>query len=75
VEELDTFLSNVPIPSWRKMMKKFTNRKNQYKKKFYKKKKNFYSKEDISSSNMSEDENSKLLFMGMNTQSNDVYDE
>jgi hypothetical protein len=51
------------------------NQKNQYKKKFYKKKKNFYSKEDISSSDMSEDENSELLFMGMNTQNNDVDDE
>jgi hypothetical protein len=51
------------------------NQKNQYKKKFYKKKKNFYSKEDISSSDISEDEDSKLLFMGMNTQNNNIDNE
>jgi hypothetical protein len=44
------------------------NQKNQYKKKFYKKKKSFYSKEDNNSLDMSEDENSEPLFMGMKTQ-------
>jgi hypothetical protein len=51
------------------------NQKDQYKKKFYKKKKNFYSKEDIISSDMSEDEDSELLFMGMNTQNNNIDNE
>jgi hypothetical protein len=57
------------------MMKKAYNQKDhkrdkdQYKKKFYKKKKNLYSKEDISSSDMSEDDG-ELLFMGM--KNNDV---
>jgi hypothetical protein len=43
--------------------------KDQYKNKFYKKKKNLYSKEDIDSSYMSEDDGG-LLFMGM--ENNDI---
>jgi hypothetical protein len=39
--------------------------KTQYKNKFYKKNKNFYSKEDSSSSDMSEDEETELIFMGI----------
>jgi hypothetical protein len=44
------------------------------KKKFYKKKKNFYSKEDNSSFDMSEDDETNLLFMGIKTQNNVVDD-
>jgi hypothetical protein len=44
-------------------------------KKFYKKKTNFYSKEDINSSDISEDEDLELLFMGINTQNNNIDNE
>jgi hypothetical protein len=69
------FANKCPYPKKEENDEEVHNQKNQYKKKFYKKKKNFYSKEDISSSDMSEDEDSELLFMGMNTQNNDVDDE
>jgi len=39
--------------------------KTQYKNKFYKKNKNFYSKEDNSSSHMSEYEETQILFVGI----------
>lgn len=42
------------------------------KKKIYKKKKNLYSKEGNSSSDMSEDDEIELLFMGIETQANDA---
>ena len=45
--------------------KEHKNGKAQYKKKLYKKKKNVYSKEYSSSSDMSEDNDRKVLFMGI----------
>jgi hypothetical protein len=69
------FANKCPYPKQEENDEEVHNQENQYKKKFYKKKKNFYSKEDINSSYISEDEDSELLFMGMNTQNNNVDDE
>jgi hypothetical protein len=43
--------------------------------KFYKKNKNFYPKEEIISSYISEDEGSELLFIGINSQNNNIDNE
>jgi hypothetical protein len=80
MEKLDTLLPNVPIPRKRiVMMKNFTFRKNIKRvnpntKRNYIRKKNFYSKEDSSSSNMSEDHDTYVLFMGIETQTDTAKD-
>ena len=71
MEKLGIFPPNVPIQSmWIVIMKIQTGNK----KKFYKKNKNFYSKEDNSSFDMSEDDETKLLFMGIEYQNKEVDD-
>jgi hypothetical protein len=62
------FANKCPYPIREENNEEIHNQENQYKKKLYKKKKNLYSKEDINSSYISEDEDSELLFMGMKTQ-------
>jgi hypothetical protein len=57
------FANKCPYPIQEENDEEIHNQENQYKNKFYKKKKNFYSKEDINSSYISEDEDSELLFM------------
>jgi hypothetical protein len=62
------FSNKCPYPIQEENDEEIHNQENQYKKKFYTKNKNFYSKEDINSSYISEDEDSELLFMGMKMQ-------
>jgi hypothetical protein len=69
------FANKCPYPIQEENDEEVHNQKNLYKKKFYKKNKNFYTKEDMNSSYISEDEDSELLFMGMNTQNHNVDDE
>jgi hypothetical protein len=75
VEKLDTLFPNVLIPRKNIVtMKKLTTRKNikrinpNTKRNSIRKRKKNYSKEDNSSSDMSEDDDTKVLFMGIETQ-------
>ena len=81
VEKLDTLLPNVLIPRKKiVMMKKLTIRKNikrvnpNTKRNFVRKREKKYSKEDSSSSDMSEDNNTEVLFMGIETQTDTTED-